>query len=295
MDNAFVLTLIQVVVPITMFTLMFGMGLTLTKSDFKRIVLYPKPVLVGLVLQLAIMPLIGFGLALHFELSIMLAVGLVALAATPGGTTSNVIVHMGKGDTALSITLTAIATSVTLLTLPIWVNFVLLQLGTDAYRIEMPILKTAVQLAIFTVIPVLVGMYVNSKYPKLKSYEPLISRISLVAMIAAFIGAAVADNGNALTNAGDVFLPTFLLLVSAIIIGFILPKSLGITAKESATIAVETCLKNILLSLFIATNSLKEPEASYASAIMGIIMIPAAIMIMVFFKYFNNKQTTFRN
>ena len=95
MDNLLVTQLVQILVPITMFTLMFAMGLTLTLADFKRVIRMPKAIIVGLLINLVILPVVGLGLAYGFELSAMLAVGLVAVAACPGGTTSNVIVHMG--------------------------------------------------------------------------------------------------------------------------------------------------------------------------------------------------------
>lgn len=91
------LQIIQVLVPITMFGLMFGMGLTLTPADFRRVLSVPKAVIVGLFLQLLALPAIGLGLAINFELSAMLALGLVAVAACPAGTTSNIVVHMGRG------------------------------------------------------------------------------------------------------------------------------------------------------------------------------------------------------
>ncbi len=289
MGSPLVAQLLQIAVPITMFTLMFAMGLTLTLADFKRVVRLPKSILVGLLINLAILPVVGLGLAYSFELSAMLAVGLVAVAACPGGTTSNVIVHMGKGDTALSISLTAIATLITLFTLPLWVNYTLTQFADQATVIEMPVLKTAAQLALFTLLPLVLGMTARRYKPNWVKAEPLLSKVSTIAMISAFIGAGVADSGNMLQEAGSVVVPAILLLTAAVTIGLLLPKSLGINTKDSVTIAVESSLKNILLSFFIATNALKVTEVAYASAIIGVVMIPVAIGIMVFYRQ-TNKQ-----
>ena len=284
MENQLVDQLLQWVVPITMFTLMFAMGLTLSKADFRRIFKSPKPVLIGLGLNLLILPVIGYLLAIGFDLSLMLAVGLVAVAATPGGTTSNMIVHMGKGDTALSITLTALATITTLITLPLWVNFVIQNLGGGVTEIEMPIMKTAVQLGLFTVLPLVLGMIAREKLPRLIKYEPLLSKLSTFAMIVAFVAAGLADSNNVLEQASVIIVPCILLLLLAVILGFFTPKLLGVNSKDCATIAVETCLKNILLSLFIATNSLQIIEVAYASAIVGMIMMPMAVLIMVAYR-----------
>ncbi len=287
MDDQIVAQLLQIVVPVTMFTLMFAMGLTLTVEDFKRVIRLPKAIIVGLLINLALLPIIGLGLAFSFELSTMLAVGLVAVAACPGGTTSNVIVHMGKGDTALSISLTAIATLITLFTLPLWVNFTLAEFSDQTTIIEMPVLKTAAQLALFTLLPVALGMTARKRKPSWIKAEPLLSKVSTIAMIAAFIGAGVADSGNMLQEAGPVVVPAILLLTAAVTIGFLLPISLGINTKDSVTIAVESSLKNILLSFFIATNALRVTEVAYASAIFGVIMLPVAIIIIVVYRKTN--------
>lgn len=291
MDNALVAQLLQIAVPVTMFTLMFAMGLTLTLADFKRVIRLPKAIIIGLLINLAILPLVGLGLAYSFELSAMLAVGLVAVAACPGGTTSNVIVHMGKGDTALSISLTAIATLITLFTLPLWVNFTLAEFADQTTVIEMPVLKTAAQLALFTLLPVVLGMTARRHKPNWVKAEPVLSKVSTVAMIAAFVGAGIADSGNMLQEASSIVVPAILLLAAAVTIGLLLPKSLGINTKDSVTIAVESSLKNILLSFFIATNALKVTEVAYASAIIGVIMIPVAIVIMVIYRRTNKQQT----
>lgn len=290
MENQLVTQLLQVAVPITMFTLMFAMGLTLTLADFKRVLRLPKAIIIGLLINLAILPLVGLGLAYSFELSAMLAVGLVAVAACPGGTTSNVIVHMGKGDTALSISLTAIATLITLFTLPLWVNFTLKEFAEQSTAIEMPILKTAAQLALFTLVPVALGMTARQRKPNWVKAEPLLSKISTIAMITAFVGAGVADSGNMLQEASSILIPAILLLTAAVSLGLLLPKALGINTKDSVTIAVESSLKNILLSLFIATNALKITEVAYASAIIGVLMLPVAIGIMIIYRQTNKQQ-----
>jgi BASS family bile acid:Na+ symporter len=290
MDNLLVTQLVQILVPITMFTLMFAMGLTLTLADFKRVIRLPKAIIVGLLINLVILPVVGLGLAYGFELSAMLAVGLVAVAACPGGTTSNVIVHMGKGDTALSISLTAIATLITLFTLPLWVNFTLTQFADQATVIEMPVLKTAAQLALITLLPVALGMTARRHKPEWIKAEPVLSKVSTIAMIAAILGAGIADSSNLLQEASTIVVPAILLLTAAVAIGLLLPKSLGINTRDSVTIAVESSLKNIMLSFFIATNVLKVTDAAYASVIIGMVMMPVAVVIMVIYRQ-TNKQS----
>jgi len=283
--------IIQVLVPITMFGLMFGMGLTLAPADFRRVLSVPKAVIVGLFLQLLALPAIGLGLAISFELSAMLALGLVAVAACPGGTMSNIVVHMGKGDTALSITLTATATLVTLFTLPLWINYSMSVLDGAETAVQMPILSTVLQLGSFTFLPVTLGMFVRSRWPVLISHEPKISKISAVAMIIAFLTAAVMDEDSTLSSATALFIPATLYLIIAVAAGYGIPRALGLDRKTSSTIAVETTLKNILLSMFIATNTLNAIDAAYASAVVGTLMLPLAIAIMTMNNFAENRET----
>ncbi len=275
--------LMNVIVPITMFTLMFGMGLTLTGADFKRILQFPRATLMGLTVQLVVSPAIGFGLAYGFDLPLMMAVGLVAVAACPGGTTSNVIVHLGKGDTALSITLTATATMATLLTLPVWINFSLFFFGGGETTIQMPILKTAAQLGLFTVLPVALGMLARKLRPRLLEVEPAITKVSVVAMLSGLLTMAFVDENNTLGQAGQLVAPTLLFILMAVVFGFAVPKMCGVGSRASATIAVETCLKNVLLSLFVATNSLQDLDAALASAVAIVAIAPMAILVMVMY------------
>ena len=271
-----------------MFGLMFGMGLTLTKADFKRILSFPKPTFIALILQLLVLPIVGFALAGAFGLSTMMAVGLVAVAACPGGTTSNIVVHMGKGDTALSITITATATMVTLFTLPLWTKLALDYFGgSDNLVIDMPVLQTAFQIALFTVFPVALGMLLRLKIPALIAREPMISKLSTAAMLMAFIGSGFVDSNDLLSKAVVMIVPALLFVLCAMCIGYGVPRVLGVNQKDSATIAVETCLKNILLSMFLATTALKDMEAALASVVVGMVMMPVAVGIMLVYRLSN--------
>ncbi len=283
--------LINIVMPIAMFTLMFSMGLTLGLKDFKRVMVYPKAVLVGLCIQLLLMPAIGFFLASCFALPTMVAVGFVALAACPGGTASNVVVHLGKGNTALSITLTVTATFVTLFTLPLWINYALRFFGGTETIVEIPLLRTAVELSMFTMVPVMIGMFVKSRAPELIKIEPYLSKGSAGTMVLVFVVATIIDEGKALNSAGAVLLPCSILIVVALLIGFGVPRILGSNARDSVTTAVEICLKNVLLALFIVTNSLHDMDAAQASAIYMVGMFPAAIAIMIFYNYFKKDKS----
>ena len=114
-----------IVLASSLIIIMLGMGVSLVADDFKRIIVYPKAILVGLVNQLILLPLIGFGIVVVFPLAPEIAIGILILAACPGGPTSNLIAYLAKGDTALSVTLTALSSFITILTIPFIVNFAL--------------------------------------------------------------------------------------------------------------------------------------------------------------------------
>ncbi len=272
--------LVETVIPIIMFALMFGMGLTLTLVDFRRILQFPRAVLVGLGVQLLVIPAVGLFIAYEFELSAMLAVGLVAVAASPGGTTSNVVVHVGKGDTPLSITLTCSATLATLFTLPLWLSYTLHHFGGTESSIEMPILDSVVQLGIFTIMPVFLGMIARRFRPKWVDKEPALTKISFAAMGIAFGLMAFMDGGDVSGDTGKVVVPTLLLIFSAVVLGFCIPKLSGVSTKSSVTIAVETTLKNLLISLFVAMTTLNSLEAALPSAVAITVSMPSAFAIM---------------
>ncbi len=281
--------LVTVVMPIAMFTMMFAIGLTLGLDDFKGVMAFPKVVLLGLFIQLLLLPAIGFALAGFFTLNTMVAVGFVALAASPGGTLSNLVTHIGKGNTALSIVLTVMATMVTLLTLPLWINFALRSFGGTETIVEIPLLKTALELGMFTLVPVMIGIYARSKKPELEKKEPYLSRTSALTIFLVFVAATILDEGKTLSNPGAVFLPCVLLTATAVLLGFGIPRVVGVDSRDSATTAVEICMKNVILPIFVATNSLQDMDATLASAVYMAGMVPAAVAVMLVFNFYKKR------
>ena len=150
--------LTSVILPASLFIIMLGMGLSLVLDDFKRIALYPKATLIGLSNQLLFLPIIAFVIIKLLNLAPMVAVGFMLLAACPGGTTSNLIAHVSRGDTALSITLTAISSFISVLTIPLIITYSLNHFVGNAQTIELPVVATIMQILIITVVPVSIGL-----------------------------------------------------------------------------------------------------------------------------------------
>lgn len=157
----------QLFLPGALFVIMLGLGLPLTPADFKRVFLYPKAAAVGLAVQILLLPLVGFGLANLLPMEPVLAVGLMLLAACPGGATSNLITWLAKGDTALSVTLTAISSFVSVLTIPLILSFSLHWFMGSSQSVQVPFVQTVGQIVVITLIPVSLGMLIRAKKPVL--------------------------------------------------------------------------------------------------------------------------------
>jgi len=173
--------LMTVVLPVSLFIIMLGMGLSLRTADFTHILAEPKAALIGLSAQMIALPLIAFLIATFFKLPPELAVGLMIISFAPGGATSNMFSNLANGDVALSISLTAIVSLVTPFTLP-WLTLLSMDHFMEAGEIfELPLLKTIIQLLVITVIPVLMGMFILSKWQKVANKtEPVIRVFSVI-------------------------------------------------------------------------------------------------------------------
>ena len=276
----------QIAVNIAMFALMFGMGLTLVAADFKRIAKTPAPTLIGTLLQLVLMPIFGIALAKFFALPPLLAAGLVVLAALPGGMFSNIYVHLAKGNTALSVTLTATATLVTLFTLPLWIR-VALTLGEGAATaapLDMPVLETAAQLGLLTVVPVGLGMGARHRWPESVRWE---RKISLPCFLIIILGVAsqAATRPEPPTEALALsWLPVLLYTVGGLAGGLLLPALFGISAKDAVTMTVELVVKNTLLGLVLLSKAL-DFEAVVPLLVFMVLQTPAGFALLLAWRY----------
>jgi len=279
----------QLFLPLALFVIMLGMGLTLKPNDFRNVILFPKAVGVGLFLKLIFIPALTFGLLFIFPLQPELAVGFVLLAACPGGATTNLITHLSKGDVALSITLTAIASVITVFTIPILVDLGMLHFMGEGQRIELPFFKTIGQILAITIVPVIVGMIIHSKYPKLshRAERPvkILSALFLVLIIAAVLIKERANLGEFFAKAGPLSLALNLL---GMFFGYLITKAITKNKAQAIAVGVEVGIVNGTLGIAIAAGILQNSVMTIPSAIYSIIMFPA-VMLMV---YLGNKKPT---
>ncbi|MGQ0540042.1 MAG: bile acid:sodium symporter family protein [Gemmatimonadaceae bacterium] len=269
--------LTRVVLPVAIVVIMFGLGLTLVVHDFARVARYPRAVALGLGLQLAALPLIAYIIVKLFALSPVLAMGLMILAFSPAGATSNMISYLSKGDLALAVTLTALSSLVTPFTIPLLGQFFMARLMGSATEIAFPIGATIRQLVLVTLAPVALGMLVRQFVPRFAArVEQPIKILSLVFLFVVIAGVCI-QTGSRL---GGFFvatgLPALTLNVAALALGFFAARAAGIERRQAITLGIEVGVHNGTLALFVTGTLLNNPAMSIAPAIYSLIMFATA-------------------
>lgn len=254
--------LLKVFLPLSLSIIMLGMGLSLTIADFARVFKQPKATLIGLSNQIFVFPALAFLLAIAFNLSTPMAVGLVIIASCPGGPTSNIITQVCKGNLALSVTLTAIVSITSIFTLSFITSYALSFFSTQAdAAIQLPVLETIVQIMLITVIPVSIGMVFRKyKYElTLKMIKPM-KIVSTSIFILLFLG-VVAINANEIGDAlKEVGLVTLLLNIGIIASGFLLIRISKLSNKDAIAVGVDGGIQNASVGLVVATTILDNVE-----------------------------------
>lgn len=276
--------LTTVILPASLFIIMIGMGLSLTLDDFRRVVRFPGAVTLGLFNQLILLPLIGFGLCYVFALSPFLAVGLLLLAACPGGATSNLISYVAKGDIALSVTLTAISSTVTIFTIPLIVRWGLAHFLGESRPVELPVLATMGQIFGITALPVSIGMLVRSRSLAFAQRMERPMRIASTVIFILILAGIVVANWQILLDALPVLGPaTFTLNLLTMALGWALARFFGLNLAQSLTIAIESGIQNGTLAIVVASSILFLPEVSLPAAIYSIAMFLSGGALMWWF------------
>jgi len=268
---------IQLSLSIAVGIIMLGMGLSLTLRDFTRIKDQPKAVLVGLVNQLLLLPFIGLGLAYLFGLEKEVAVGLMLIAACPGGPVSNLISNLARGDLALSITLTAITSMITVFTIPIVVNYALVHFMDGGDEIRIDFWETVFKILMVTIVPVSIGMTLYKYFPKaaLKMQNP-VKIISATLLAILITGAFIANKEQLMDALPKVGPATLGLNVVTMALGFFSGRWFKLQYKERVSISVECGIQNGALALFIGSMGVM---GNYSAVLMA----PAVYGILMFF------------
>ena len=272
----------QIFLPVSLAIIMFGMGLTLVIGDFIRIFTYPKAVLVGLINQIILLPIIGFSTVVLFKLSPTMATGVMILSLCPGGPTSNLITQVSRGNIGLSVTLTALASLITVFTIPVLLSEAIAYFtGNTGVVIELPVLQTMLQILVITVIPIAIGMIIRKRNEgfALRMEKPM-RTASTILFVIIFLVIIIANKDNLVQAMKEVGLATLLLNLLTMGLGFLTAKLFGIAGNSQITITIESGIQNGTLAFVIATTILNNFEMGLPTGAYSIWMFITGGILM---------------
>ena len=262
------------IAPIGLALIMLGLGMSLTIQDFLRVIKVPKDFLIGFICQLILLPIIAFTLIKLLNTPIELALGVMLIASAPGGVTSNVLTKFANGDVALSISLTAIISLISIITVPFIIFFSIDLLNIDYVSKEISMLGISLKMFSVVTIPVIIGMIIKhfAKNFIIKN-ALLIQRISIVLFVLIFVAIYVEEWDNIVNFIAQAGLIAFILNVVMMVVGFYVAKFFASGVAQQRCISLECGLQNGTLAVFVATQLFDEmvyvvPAAAYALVMM---------------------------
>ena len=259
--------------PVTLAVITMGMGLSLTDKDFKNIFLQPKAVIIGLSCQMLLLPSIAFMIASFIPMDPVFKVGLMIIAACPGGATSNLITYLLRGNVALSISMTALNSLITLITIPLIVHFSLQVFIQEESAISLRVGETIIKVFLITIVPAFLGTRVRKNYPDFSSRleGPLRIVLPLLLMLV-YAGVIFIDQGTGSATRSDfirIFPDTLLLNILAMVAGFLVARVLRLRVINQFTISIEVGLQNSALAIFVASTLLRSNDMALVPVVYG--------------------------
>lgn len=273
------------IVPGSLFTIMVGLGLNLTVQDILRIFIMPKAVVTGLIGQLILLPALAFAFALSLNLSPIIAIGLIILAACPGGVTSNAYVFASRGDIALSVTLTSIASLFTVFTMPFLTWLALTTFSEAGTLITIPVSDMMISLARLTVLPIIIGMSVRYWRPQFadKAREP-VRRLAFILLMVVILGNTWFSIDTIMLYFVQAGLMAIVLNLSCMLMGYGLARLTRLNGPQTISITYEVGLQNLSLALTLANTILMMPDYAIFAIIYGFLMKFSALSFMAWAK-----------
>lgn len=273
----------SLILPIALGTMMLGMGLSLVPEDFQRVGKYPKAVAIGLVSQLFILPLIGLAIAKLVPMQPAIATGLMILSLCPGGVSSNLVTFLAMGDVALSVTLTALSSLITVFTIPIFANLASQHFFGQGAVVELPIGTTIGQIFAITFLPIIIGMSIRQFVPKLSTKIEKITSISATVLLAVIILLLIIKEWSRLPNfIVQVGIGVLLLNTLSMAAGFYLSKLFNLNYKQQICISIEVGMQNGTLAIAITAGLLNNPDMAIPGAIYSLLMYLTGCMAIVY-------------
>jgi BASS family bile acid:Na+ symporter len=262
--------LTNIILPLALAFIMFSLGLGLTTKDFSRVILQPKDFIAGLLSQVIILPIVGFILASSFTVSPEIALGIMIIAAAPGGVTSNILTSFGRGDVALSISLTAFVSLLSVITIPLIVGFSYAHFFGKSVNSEISILRIAIGVFSIVTMPVIIGLFVKHFFPIFAvKFSELSKKISTIIFIIVLISAIFQERNNILEYYADAGFITFILNITMILISWVLASVIGSKIKQKIAITIECGLQNGTVAIAVSSllfngGAIVIPAATYS-------------------------------
>jgi len=264
----------DIFLPVALAFIMFALGLGLTGADFLRVLKQPKDFFVGAISQIILLPVIAFILVKIWPISPELAIGVMIIAAAPGGVTSNILTSFARGDVALSISLTAIISLLSVITVPFIIVTSLGFLGSEIVAQNISLTTMAISMFLIVTVPVIIGIIFRrfASNAAIK-FEPIAKKISIILFVIVLLGAILAEKDNIVSYFADAGLITLALNVIMMIVAFYVAKLLGTGNAQKKCIAIECGLQNGTLAIFVGTTLFGG----------GAFVIPAATYSLIMF------------
>ena len=275
----------QIFLPLSLAFIMFSVGLELTTADFKRVAVQPKDFIIGAISQMLLLPLVAFGLLSVWSLEPALAVGVIIIATCPGGVTSNLMTYLARGDTALSVSLTAIISLLAVFTLPFIVSFSIMHFMDAATAPKLSVGKTILGIFAITPVPVIIGMVVKHTAPRFaEKFERTARIIASVLFVVIIIGAVLAEKENIVEYFKQAGPLTLVLNLVMMALAASLAKLSGLGGRQRIAITLECGLQNGTLAIFVAATLIGNKTMMVPGGIYSLIMFASAIAYLFIVK-----------
>mgnify|MGYP001493063495 CR=1 FL=1 len=275
------------IAPIALAIIMFGLGLGLTVKDFKRVIIFPRDFIIGFFGQVVLLPIIALLLIQIIPMPLEIALGVMVIAAAPGGVTSNILTKFANGDVALSVTLTAVVSLISVITVPFIIYNSAEFLGIQTTK-EISMLIIALKMFYIVTIPVILGMVVRSLMTDfIVSKTLLVQRLSVILFLIIFISIWIEEWDKIISFITRAGLVAFILNITMIFIGYYMAKYLASGIKQRKCISLECGLQNGTLAVFVATQLFDDIVFMVPTAAYALIMFVTSIIFVLIVRKIN--------
>ncbi len=275
----------DIILPLALAFIMFALGVGLTGADFLRVIKQPRDFFVGAFSQIILLPIVAFLIVKVWPIAPELAIGVMIIAAAPGGVTSNLLTAFAKGDVALSISLTAIISLLCVITIPFIILTSIELLGGSNLSQEFSLFDMSLNMFLIVTVPVLLGMLVKKLFSNFAiKFEIIARKLSIILFVLVLLGAIAAEKDNVLSYFAQAGLITLVLNIVMMIAAFYIAQLLATGSKQKKCITIECGLQNGTLAIFVATSIFGGGLYVIPAATYSLIMFATSLIFVYFIR-----------